>query len=358
MPMTSRERVGAALEHREPDRTPIFEYVLLSPLADKLLGRLYTADPDNWIKAFDDLGWEKAVRQMAIDRVELASLLGHDLIYTWPNPLPAKPDNGERAPRADPPLDPVDRVRRRNEEGEAGPASIPDDSLLIYVFLKEEMRRRGLDLPILAPAYAHGIWTDVDLMQTLLIDPGVAHAHFALASRGALAHIEKYLALDLELIGVGGDFAGTRPLISPAMYREFIMPEVRVCARRIHGAGRWAVNASDGDLWSVIDDFLLGCEVDGYLEIDRFAGMGLRKLKKQYGARIAFFGDLDCGNMLSFATPEAIYRDVLDCLDAGSGNGGHILCASNAITSSVPLENYLAILRAYRERFNLPPFSR
>ena|GEM_PF-7020770 len=29
--MTSRDRIEAALKHREPDRTPIFEYVLRSP---------------------------------------------------------------------------------------------------------------------------------------------------------------------------------------------------------------------------------------------------------------------------------------------------------------------------------------
>jgi len=40
MTMTSRERVEAALNHRTPDRTPMFEYVLLSPLADAFLGRI------------------------------------------------------------------------------------------------------------------------------------------------------------------------------------------------------------------------------------------------------------------------------------------------------------------------------
>ena len=42
--MTSRERVMAALGHRAVDRTPIFEYVLLAPVADVLLGRAYSAD--------------------------------------------------------------------------------------------------------------------------------------------------------------------------------------------------------------------------------------------------------------------------------------------------------------------------
>jgi uroporphyrinogen-III decarboxylase len=59
--------------------------------------------------------------------------------------------------------------------------------------------------------------------------------------------------------------------------------------------------------------------------------------------------------MLSFGTPEEIRRHTLDCLEAGLGNGGHILCASNAITASVPLENYLAIVQAYRDVFGLPP---
>jgi len=159
------------------------------------------------------------------------------------------------------------------------------------------------------------------------------------------------------MIGVGGDFAGNRPLISPAMYREFIMPEVRTVARRIHQAGRWAVNASDGDLWSVIDDFLLGCEVDGYLEIDLHAGMDLRRLKELYGDRVTFFGNLDCGNTLSFGSRDDVRRHTIECLEAGAGNGGHILCASNAITESVPLGNYLAMIAAYREVFGLPPLE-
>lgn len=115
-----------------------------------------------------------------------------------------------------------------------------------------------------------------------------------------------------------------------------------------------AVNASDGNLWSVIEDFLTGCEVDGYLEIDSAAGMDLRRLKAAYGQRITFYGSLDCGNLLSFASPAEVCRHTLDCLDAGKGNGGHILCASNAITSSVSLENYLAVVAAYRDVFGLP----
>jgi len=351
--MTSRQRIEAALRHREPDRTPMFEYVLLSPLADAFLGRPYIVE--NWEAGVRELGWEAAVRQCATDRLDLAERLEHDMLCVSPNPAPplASPDPPlQRAASADP----VECLRRRNELAAVQPPP-SDDTFLVYDILRDEMERRNLDLPILAPAYGHGVWTDVELMQTMLLDPAVAHQHFALATQSSLNRIDRYLALGVDLLGIGGDFAGTRPMISPTMYREFMVPEVRALARHIHQSGAWAVNASDGDLWSVIEDFLFGCEVDAYLEIDLHAGMDMPRLKAAYGDRITLFGNLDCGNILSFSTPDEVRQHVLDCLEAGWGNGGHILCASNAITASVPLENYLALIGAYRDRFSLPPLD-
>ncbi|MGI6206677.1 MAG: uroporphyrinogen decarboxylase family protein [Anaerolineae bacterium] len=356
MTMTSRERVEAALTHREPDRTPIFEYVLLSPLADQFLGRTYGGDSANWTSLLRELGWEGAVRRVATDRLDLAQLLGHDMLYVYSTGSRNALDPAPQASQPEPPEDPVERVRLRNEAAEQAPPP-SDDQFLIYVYIKEEMDRRGLDLPILAPAYAHGVWTDVDLMQTMLLDPEVAHRHFALATRRALALVERYAQLGIDQFGVGGDMAGTRPLISPRAYHEFIMPEVRTVSRRVHELGGWAVNASDGDLWPVIEDFLVGCEVDGYLEIDLHAGMDLGRLKEAYGDRITFYGNLDPGNTLSFATPDEVRQHTRECLEKGMGNGGHILCASNAITASVPMRNYLAVIEAYRDFFGLPPLE-
>ena len=125
----------------------------------------------------------------------------------------------------------------------------------------------------------------------------------------------------------------------------------------IHAAGVYAINASDGNLWSVIDDFLFGTAVDGYLEIDLHAGMELKRLKNAYGKEITFLGNIDCGNTLSFASPETIRKSVFQCLEDGSGNGGHVFTASNAIIDSVPIENYFSMVNAYREYFNLPKLS-
>jgi uroporphyrinogen-III decarboxylase len=361
--MTSRERVAAAFGHREPDRTPIFEYVLLPPLAEQLLGRPfveYLGGMEPWLSMAREIGFEPALRRYARDRLELACRLGHDLLCVSPNPVPGAAyfydplaELGARFEvRTE--EDPVELLRARNRKvSETMLGELPPDSYLVYDFLREEMRRLELDLPILAPAYFHGIWTDSDLMQAMILEPDVAREHFRLATERALKVIDDYAQLRIDLIGIGGDFAGTRLLISPDSYREFIVPEVRACARRVRAAGARSVNASDGDLWPVIDDFLLGCKVDAYLEIDLGAGMDLGRLKRLYGKRITFLGNMDCGRILSFASPEEVARVTLDILEAGWGDGGHVFTASNAITASVPTANYLAMVNAYRARFGL-----
>jgi hypothetical protein len=365
--MNSRERIECALNHRQPDRTPMFEYVILPEMASQLLGREVAVNPmllvmptESEIKAWTDLvdakGFESAVRQLATDQLDLACLLGHDMMYVVSNPAPCAFDKNGAGHETENSGDPVENVRHRNEIIRESPSLGPqiDDSLLIYRCLREEMKKRGMDLPILAPAYAHGIWTDIDLMQAMLLEPEVAHEHFSLATERTLPLVDKYIDIGIDQIGVGGDFAGNQPLISPRSYRQFIVPEVRKVSRRVHEAGLAAINASDGNLWSVIDDFLLGCEVDGYLEIDFNAGMDIGKLKERFGDQITFYGNIDCGNILSFGAPEIIKDHVVKCLEGGMGAGGHIFCTSNAITSSIPLENYLTMVNTYRGFFGMP----
>lgn len=360
--MTSRERVKAAFSHEEPDRTPIMEYVLYSPVAEDILKRPfvdYTRDAAEWLEIAAQEGFEKALKQYVRNRVDLCRILGHDMLYLCPNPVPGTDDaynpvlEGERFKEAS--EDPVERMKERNALVAAGHAVNPPplDSLLVFHLFKEEMKREGLDLPILAPAYFHGVWSDVDLMQTMALDEDVAHEHFFLASERAFRLIDAYAEIGIEMIGIGGDFAGNRLLISPEAYRRFIVGEVKRVSDRVHGYGSWAVNATDGNLWDVIDDFLIGCGVDGYLEIDMGAGMDLTKLKLAYGDRITFLGNMDCGNILSYASPEVIAKITREILEAGSGRGGHIFTASNAITETVPLKNYCAMVNAYREAFGL-----
>ena len=364
--MTSKERITAALSHIQPDRTPIFEYVLLSPIADAILGRKYynyDETKGNWNERVKEIGWEKAVKNHAHDKIEIALKLGHDLIYATPNPLP--PDTSSQNKNENKIIieydenDPVEVIKARNIKRKYNIENneLSDLYFQVYYFLQKEIEDRGLELDLFAPSYSHGVWTDTDLMETMILDPEVAHEHFKLCTIDSLRRIEKYMKLSIRHIGVGGDFAGKRPIISPQSYREYIAPEIRILSDYIHNFGAWAINTSDGNLWDVIDDFLIYTNVDGYMEIDMSAGMDLKKLKELYGDRITFYGNIDCGTVLSFASVEEIERYTIECIEAGMGNGGHIFTASNAITSTVPLSNYIAMNNAYRKYFGLPEFK-
>jgi hypothetical protein len=353
--MTSRQRVINALSHKEPDRTPIFEYVLQPPVADAVLGRPYVYG-NRLNEYIREKGWEEAIWQQAIDMVEIARNLSHDMIYAVPNPLPPSPEPKQslQEKKELQPDDPVEEMLFRVKQMEENPSSLQEESFLIYIYLRKAMEKFELDLPILAPDYGHGVWNYTTLMQAMALAPELVSQYYRLITKGCLALAEKYIKLGIEMIGVGGDFAGNKgPLISPLHYRKFIMPEVRKISRFVHSYGKVAVNASDGNLWPVIEDFLIGCEVDGYIEIDVRAGMDLKELKKRFGGRITFLGNLDCANLISFGTPEEVKEHTRKCLKDGWGNGGHILCCNNAITETVPVANYLAIYEAYREFFGI-----
>ena len=358
--MTHKQRIDSALAYRTPDRTPCFEYVFSSRVPGALLGRPYhnydvETDAADWQAFVAEVGLEAALRRYAADRVELAELLGHDLLYVVPNPGLAV-ERPYPAPQTYDEDDPVETLEARNERWQWALNEQPEDEsrFLVYQFLVEEMARRGVELDLFAPCYCHGASTDTTLLQAMLLDEDATRAHFALCTRQALRFVEQYARYGVRHIGVGGDFSGNRPIISPECYRKYIVPEVRKNVEAAHAVGAWAVNASDGDLWPVIDDFLIGCGVDAYMEIDARAGMDLGRLKALYGDRVAFYGNVDCGEALSYGTPESIRALTLRCLEEGAGNGGHIFTASNAITDTIPVPNYLAMVNAYREAFGLP----
>lgn len=349
--MKGKPLVLGAMRHQAVERTPIFEYVLLSPNADRALGRTlfgYDENPDRWLRHAGEAGYEKALRQYARDRVELALKLHHDMLYICPAPV-------EITPSAEVPgAEPEDRLAFRNER-DAGALSqpLPDEGYQVYGYLREAMIECGADLALFAPAYTLGIWSDVDLMMAMLTDPETAREHFRLAADTARRQVARYAQDGVDLIGIGGDFAGNRLLISPEAYREFVVPEVRRVADKVHEAGAFAVTASDGDLRTVLEDFLINSGADAYMEIDSRAGMDMKTLKTQYGGRICLMGNIDCGELLSFGSPQAIREATFKCLLDGSGMGGHIFTASNAIAASVPHANYRAMSDAYHDYFGL-----
>jgi uroporphyrinogen decarboxylase len=82
--------------------------------------------------------------------------------------------------------------------------------------------------------------------------------------------------------------------------------------------------------------------------------MFMDQLKKQYGDRIVFKGNIDCVETLVSKSPEAVRAETARCILKGGIDGGLIISSSNSIHSGVNPVNYKAFLDAIKEFGNYP----
>ena len=87
----------------------------------------------------------------------------------------------------------------------------------------------------------------------------------------------------VPLIFGGGDFAGKNgPIYSPRAFHEIMRPALQIVSEACHAHGCYHLFASDGNLGPVAEDLFGASGVDGFYEIDRRAGMDLRRLRDEY----------------------------------------------------------------------------
>ena len=104
---------------------------------------------------------------------------------------------------------------------------------------------------------------------------------------------------------------------------------------------------SDGNLWPIIDDYLIGTGVDGVREIQTSV-MDRWKLKELYGDRICFNGNVDCQSTLVYGSTKDVAEETKNCIKALSPGGGHILSSSNSVNQTVKPENFFTMLKICR----------
>ena len=151
---------------------------------------------------------------------------------------------------------------------------------------------------------------------------------------------------------VGGDVSSDRgPVISPELYRKFLLPVIHKEVELIHDSGAYAVYTSDGNHGPIIRDMFFGSNADGYKEVDKAAGMTWERIIKEgITEKICIIGNIDARHTLCFASPSDVKKEVVECLNYGLHiPGGHILHASHSVHEDVKVENYFALIEAYRD---------
>ena len=340
--MNSRERVIAALERREPDRLPTFEWLTSQPIIDAFspggslmdfieaaghdavccspsYEKLEVIDEDTFINEF------KIKRHLTgADKYPVA--IGHPVtdLDSFKKYQPPALDSSIRFKK-------IEKAIERFGKEKAIVVNLHD----IFSFPRDMM---GLDNFLIS------FITQPELVREIV--------GFSVDYNLELAKLVKKRGI--EIIGIGDDIADNKgPFVSPDMFREFLYPEFKRVVQGYKKMGFFVIKHSDGNLKPVLD-MIIDSGIDCLDPIDPLGGMDMLYIREKYGSRIARKGNIDCVKVLVDGKPDQVVEAVKDCIRKGSPGGGHIISSSNSLHAGINPELYKIMLDAVRKYGEYP----
>ena len=348
--MNSRQRVLAAIEHREPDRVPItFD---ATPEVIESLQRHFGVTTRDAV--WDAL--EVDTRLIGADhhapRIRTEGEISFDF---WGCGRKAQAFSGgvywEYA------VFPLENARSVDEI-EAYPW--PSVEELSFETLRQT-KAAYPDKAVIAHICHGGFFTATKLrrLDRLLMDfaerPEMASAVMGKVNEYLYPAIEQLCreAGDaFDIFYVADDFCSSRgPLISPAMFREHLLPYLRRYAEIVHAHGKRLLLHTCGSIRRLLPEIIeAGVDVVEPTQTSA-VGMEAEGLKNDFGRQITFYGGIDLIRVLTHGTPEEVRADVLEKFRVLGRGGGYILGPGHTyIQPDVPLANILAMYEtAFRE---------
>jgi uroporphyrinogen decarboxylase len=355
--MNSRERTISAINHRDPDRPPI--YVSLTPqVAKKLsdhLGVLYEEPID-------------AMESARISHMELLTTMGVDIIAVAPtvdpgNPTITLPDG-----------------RIKNEWGmilrEVGlytefsefplaHAAVEAD-IVNYPFPDPNASGRFDTASGMMAEYAgkFGVIGDVETMffemswyltgyEKFLTDLLLEAEYQPFLMDKIMNYIIEagkiLIRMGVDILWCGDDFGTQQGMIMDTItWRRVFKPRIKHMFeefRKVRSDIKIAWH-SCGSILPIIPDFIeVGLDILNPIQ-PLAEGMDPVFLKNTYGKDLVFFGGIDIQNLLPFGTPLMIKDEVRRRIGILGKNGGFIVAPAHNIQPDTPIENVMAFFEA------------
>ncbi|MFQ6079035.1 MAG: uroporphyrinogen decarboxylase family protein [Thermodesulfobacteriota bacterium] len=185
----------------------------------------------------------------------------------------------------------------------------------------------------------------------------------ALMDRGLEVQMEigsKLLAAagnSVDIIHISDDLGTQKaPLISPELYRKLIKPRQRKLFEFLKDRAEAKIfYHSDGCVYPLIPDFIeIGVDIFNPVQVGA-KDMGPKRLKREFGDRLCFWGAIDTQYILPFGTPNDVRNEVRRRIAELGDKGGYVLSSAQNIQNEVPPENICAMFDAaleYEEKYS------
>ena len=398
--MTSRERVLAALNHKEPDRVPIdlggsFVTGIAAQSLDRLRRRLGLEDRP--VKVYDVMQMLGEVESDVAERlgvdvlpVEVPALTlgvrrgdwkpwrlfdGTDVLVPgqfdadvspegdWLLRSPARPMS---PPIARMPKDGFyfDEINYGGWDPDFKPPSIAslrqrldswllDDETLHYLQALARSLRRHTDKALMLGAWGatgmHYVGKLVEFWCLLSEDRAYVRDLFALSTEAAIENLRllwQAVGENVDVIAVTGlDFGTQRSeWFSPEVFREVYVPPLQEQFTWIHKYTPWKIfEHSCGSIPNLIGD-LVDAGLDALNPVQTSAaGMDPAWLKKSFGDRLTFWGGgVETQSTLAFGTPDEVRAEVAERIRIFAPGGGFVFNPVHNIQANTPPENIIA----------------
>jgi len=399
MSMSSRERVLAAIDHREPDRVPIdlggtrvtsIEPGLYTRLREQLEVR---GDPVKVLDVWQMLAWveQPVVEALGVDVLPVPRLI-QDFgmrIDAW---RPWQLDDGTlvQMPANFEPVTDEDGSLCIYQDGELVGKKVPAspffdrmvefkvydplppiESFKMPMFTDKDLawRRHWAETlraqtdkalmgefgPILGRWGSYQEW-----MYTIAANPDYVIAYYERKVENLLANLKLYadaVGDNIDVIWWGEDF-GTQAglMISPRMFNQMVAPYYKRLFDWVHAHTAWKVFFHCcGAIYPIIGTWI-DCGVDILNPVQTTAaGMEPKKLKTEFGDRLVFWGGgIDTQTVLPFGTLDEIREQVQERIRIFGPGGGFVFNPTHNIQSDVTVDRLLAMFQAVHDYGQYP----
>jgi uroporphyrinogen decarboxylase len=307
--MKPRERVFAALEHREPDRVPRFEIWIDDDMVDEL-------GQNDLQSAHVNLGLDCV---MIPSQYPVGSNAWKDGVDEWGRVwkngfyTDGVVDTETDLRRYSPPLNYVEECFDRNRVKEVM-ERYPDHCFIYGSHIG----------PFTAGYMAMGFER---FFVRLVDNPSFVHKLLQDRTEWCIAMYRKAISLGID-VAVLGDDAGHKegPMISPRMWRELILPYHRRIVEELDVPVIWH---SDGAIESLLP-MAIEAGFVGVHALEPTAGIDLGKVKREFGRDLVLVGNVDL-TVLCNPDLDAVREEVARCIEQGAAGGGYMIASCNSI---------------------------
>jgi hypothetical protein len=363
--VTGKERVRAAIEHRESDLVPVGEWIVDYEPASLVLGRpTLVRGKAHLARALWDGRRDETVASMKRDLVELVQRLDLDLVsadLVWPKGI-----QYERPEQVD---EETYRDRHGNvfryssltedlmllERGDGsweperpspwvGDEFRPDPSELELVeYVKAELGETHFLFTRIGSA-SLPIYSALDVEPELIAlaeDPDKVAEEQLASSQSLAKRFPFYQKLGFDAVIVGQDYGfNSGPFMSPATFKRVYFPALQYVCQAAHDHGLYLICHSCGNLRMILP-LMVEAGIDVYQGIQAIEDIA--SLKRDFGKELCLWGGVS-NHDLVVGTPEEIRSQVRHAVEACAPGGGFILGSSHSMIVRSQLPNILAML--------------